>query len=136
MSLTCPSCGYDLNGLPAAKVLRCPECGTDVLFALLESKKPPSLAREMTRVIAVPIAISGYCLVTWSMGDLLLMFVGFLGAAVASVCMAIMHSIERKSGLEWPKRRQLLVIGLIMYAAMLSLAYIVTMIAAERIANV
>lgn len=133
--LACPSCGYDLSGLRAEPVLRCPECGHEARVSLLGPTNPPRMAREYARVVAVPMLVSGLCIVSWSLDEIILMYACMLGAGIASIIMGVVHAVDRPSGLPRHERRWLLVIGLVAHAQMLGLAWIVSSIAAERIAN-
>lgn len=51
-SLPCPSCGYDLKGLPA-EGHHCPECGTAYSFARISTAMSPRDARFRARLLLV-----------------------------------------------------------------------------------
>lgn len=148
----CPSCGYSLVGLLPAhpahahpahanaehddSLLRCPECGNDVTLSELQrASPPPSMKRELTRVLLAPVLILGLLIVLWASGDMLILLGAAPGGVIASIVMAIVHAVERPSGLSRTNRRRLIAAGLIAHAVMLGTSLLISWMAMEFIAS-
>lgn len=131
----CPSCGYDLLGLPSTSdEVRCPECGQGVsLASLLERMTQPSYTRELARVLAFPVCVTAAVLVSWGMEWVFVMFPGFFGAVLGGLLMVVTHLFEPKSRLDPRRRRQLRLAGLAAYAVMLVTTFLLTSLAISNV---
>lgn len=122
--LPCPSCGYDLTGVPVVEsLIRCPECGEAYERGWIVAAVPPSIRCNVWRVCVAPVVlvliVLGASLQDPGVAMFLLMS-GSVVAGMASLLMFASHATLIVASPPW-YRTKLFVIGLAAYVFSLAI---------------